>query len=284
MSEVINYANNKLQCFCQIKLDSGERVLISIASLPSPTIKLLSLGRFGLWPKETIWEYSSEEAGDVDAYIRDIMSILDVDTEEVKHPLDLFRDRVLNSASIKEVRGWLESAEKRTLLLSDNKVYEEAWKEFEKGDIDEGLWARCFADSDGDENKAKAAYLIRRVKALKEEKFRKQEIADERQRQIALERVKKGYDSIIGSKLKEEPDLSKMGDVNLFGKWGETKLIEAARVGNYEEVVRLLAAGADPTLKERYTGDTARRIAEKHESMEIAQLLEVAELVYTEER
>ena len=54
MSEVITYKNTAKQCFCQLKLDSGERVLISIARTG---VKLFQLGLAGLLPIRTLAEW-----------------------------------------------------------------------------------------------------------------------------------------------------------------------------------------------------------------------------------
>ena len=58
MGKVVTYGNSKYKCFCQIKLDSGERLLISIVNIPTPSVKLMKLRFFGLCPVQTIWEYN----------------------------------------------------------------------------------------------------------------------------------------------------------------------------------------------------------------------------------
>ena len=75
MSKVVTYANSKHLCYCQIKLDSGERVLISIASDPKPSVQLKKLCFFGLWPIQTIWEYDPTMAGGYEAYVRKMMQM-----------------------------------------------------------------------------------------------------------------------------------------------------------------------------------------------------------------
>ena len=45
-------------------------------------------------------------------------------------------------------------------------TYERAWVELENGEVKTGLWAQCFAESGGDQNKTKAAYLRARVQQL----------------------------------------------------------------------------------------------------------------------
>ena len=50
----------------------------------------------------------------------------------------------------------------------EEELYATAAAELDDGNRDEGLWAKCFAECDGDENKAKALYLKTRVGRLKE--------------------------------------------------------------------------------------------------------------------
>jgi hypothetical protein len=45
MGKVVTYANNDRQCLCQIKFESGERVLISIAGPPNAGVKIMKLLR-----------------------------------------------------------------------------------------------------------------------------------------------------------------------------------------------------------------------------------------------
>jgi TM2 domain-containing membrane protein YozV len=49
--------------------------------------------------------------------------------------------------------------------MSDNDAWAQAMEEAQSvGQRDKGLWARCFAEADGDEGKAQAAYVKARVK------------------------------------------------------------------------------------------------------------------------
>ena len=50
--------------------------------------------------------------------------------------------------------------------LSQDWAYEKATTELENGSPDKAVWARVFADSDGDDRRAKAAYIKRRVDRL----------------------------------------------------------------------------------------------------------------------
>ena len=113
MSKVVTYANNKYLCYCQIKLDSGERVLISIASTPTPCVKLKKLIFFGMWPIQTIWEYNPTMAGGYESYVRKMMQMFqDPSALESKHPLDILRDRLLPCRSISEVLDSIFEAER----------------------------------------------------------------------------------------------------------------------------------------------------------------------------
>ena len=50
--------------------------------------------------------------------------------------------------------------------VSNDLYWDEALKEFESSNRVSSLWAKCFADANGDENKAKAMYIKLRVKEL----------------------------------------------------------------------------------------------------------------------
>ncbi len=112
-AKVTHYANNKFMRCCSLKLWSGERVLISIASAPTPSVKIFKMGLFGMFRVQTIWEYNPTMAGGYDAYIRKmIMMFQDPLAMEPKHPLDILRDRLLPCKSISEVRDSLFNAER----------------------------------------------------------------------------------------------------------------------------------------------------------------------------
>ena len=112
-SKVVLYKNNKFMCCCQIKLGSGARMLISIASAPTPSIKIFKMGLFGIFPIQTIWEYNPTMAGGYEAYVRKMMMMFqDPLAKELKHPLDILRDRLLPCRSIAEVRDSLFNAER----------------------------------------------------------------------------------------------------------------------------------------------------------------------------
>jgi hypothetical protein len=113
MGEVVTYANNTRQCFCQIKFESGERVLISIAGAPTPSVKIMKIGFLGMIPTQTIWEYNPTMAGGYEAYVRKMMLMFqDPNTSEPKHPLDILSDRLLPCRSIPEAQDSLFAAER----------------------------------------------------------------------------------------------------------------------------------------------------------------------------
>jgi hypothetical protein len=102
MGSVVNYANNSRQCFCQIKFESGERVLISMAGPPNAGVKIMKL-LLGVIPTETVWECTAAKTGDFDSYVHK----LHVMFPELKHPLDSIRDYLITFRSISEVRDSL---------------------------------------------------------------------------------------------------------------------------------------------------------------------------------
>ena len=65
----------------------------------------------------------------------------------------------------------------------EHKLYEQIWREIEENKTDVGLWAKCFATCDGDENKTKALYVNKRVLVLKEN-LQKQLLDQEREARV----------------------------------------------------------------------------------------------------
>jgi hypothetical protein len=53
VGEIVAKRDNKRQCFAQLKLDNGDRILISVAS---GLVRVSKLGWRGLWPVATLWE------------------------------------------------------------------------------------------------------------------------------------------------------------------------------------------------------------------------------------
>ncbi len=117
MSAVITYANDARRCFCQIKFDSGERVLISIAGMPKPSIKVMRLVLAGLVPMGNIWEHNLTIAGSLDNYVGQLLKMFPPDADASMHPLDIIRDLLLKCSSIEEARRTL--LERQSQLLRE---------------------------------------------------------------------------------------------------------------------------------------------------------------------
>ena len=119
MSAVVTYRNNERQCFCQIKFDTGERVLVSIApAAPTPSVKVLRLALGGLVPRQTVWEYNPTMAGGYNAYVENMIKMFPPSDDRPAHPLDVIRDTLLPCSSIEEAR--------RTLLKCESQASERA--------------------------------------------------------------------------------------------------------------------------------------------------------------
>ena len=101
MSTVVTYGNDHKQCFCQIRLDSGERILIGMYNNPTPTFKICKVRFGGLIPTDTIWEFTAEMAGGKPELYLKVMMMFDANGA---HPLDAVRDVLLRCGSIIEVR------------------------------------------------------------------------------------------------------------------------------------------------------------------------------------
>ena len=114
MSSVVTYQNTDRQCFCQIKFTSGERVLVSIATSPAPSVKIIRMGLGGLVPRDAIWEYNATIAGSASAYAQNLMKMFPPDSGPSVHPLDVIRDALLQCGSIAECREALAARQERT--------------------------------------------------------------------------------------------------------------------------------------------------------------------------
>jgi hypothetical protein len=94
MSKIITYKNAGASgCFCQIKLSSGERILISIAQ---DGILISKLGVFGIVPTKTIARWEISELSSVVELFGDELSI-------AKHPLDVIKEKCLICQSISDI-------------------------------------------------------------------------------------------------------------------------------------------------------------------------------------
>ena len=118
MSKVITYRNDGAKgCFCQIKFDSGERILLSIAQTG---IVIFKLKFFGYIPANKIWETTSTVA---------YYKFGPFDTSLISplgrffgggHPLDIMKDRLLEFKSIDELQRFLSSDEYGKIICGQN--------------------------------------------------------------------------------------------------------------------------------------------------------------------
>jgi hypothetical protein len=110
MSKVIAYQNTDRVCFCQIKFDSRERILISIANVPEPGIKVIKL-LFGIIPYKTVWEFSV--AGEKKTQKKMIEMFSDPNSPRAKHPLDAIIIKLQPCRSCGEAVWVLREAEEK---------------------------------------------------------------------------------------------------------------------------------------------------------------------------
>ena len=101
MSKVIAYKNSDRVCFCQIRFDNKERVLVSYANVPEPGFKVIKL-LAGIIPFTTIWEYSVTGAGEKEASEKLIEMFTDGKKKGVTHPLDAIILKLAPCKSCKE--------------------------------------------------------------------------------------------------------------------------------------------------------------------------------------
>ena len=181
--------------------------------------------------------------------------------------------------------------------------YDTAWRELESGKTHRGVWGRAFEKVGGDEQKARVQYLkdrteyLERVEQRQEEQRRAQKIREleiqkqkerERFEQLArlnketlLQREEHDYRDLLAKVASEQSEMVKMlrNGINEPDKWNEFKLTSAAQLGSDENVLALLAAGANPLLKDNF-GHTARDYAIQQGRVGIVQYLEIAERLW----
>lgn len=109
MSKIIGYKNNDRVSICQIKFNSGEKVLVSVAALPVPGIKIMRL-LFGIFPLTTIWEFHVP-AGNEGGFDTLIALLADRKDPAVNHPLDAAIRKLLTCGSCAEALEMLRLAE-----------------------------------------------------------------------------------------------------------------------------------------------------------------------------
>ena len=110
MSKVIAYKNTERHCFCQIKFDSRERILVSVASTPEHSIKVFKLIA-GIFPLKTLWEYKAVAAAEKDAH-KELVAVLSGQAEKkAAHPLDAIITKLLPCSSCDEAARMLRHAQ-----------------------------------------------------------------------------------------------------------------------------------------------------------------------------
>jgi hypothetical protein len=103
MTKVVGYRNDESASFCTLRLSSGDRVMISVARAPSPSVQVVKLALGGLIPTRTLWEFSPSFAGGYEPYIRMMIAMFADPTGEPKQPLDGMRDALLDCESIQDL-------------------------------------------------------------------------------------------------------------------------------------------------------------------------------------
>ena len=90
MAEIVTY---KPGAYCQLKLASGERVLVSCAQTG---IKIMKVAFGGLIPTRTIVNWPISE-------LASAIEIFADETTPMQHPLDAIKSKLLACSSIKEI-------------------------------------------------------------------------------------------------------------------------------------------------------------------------------------
>lgn len=116
MSKVIAYKNTERHCFCQIRFNSRERVMVSVASVPVHSVKVIKLIA-GIFPLKTIWEYTASAANEKAAHKELITLFLGQTGKKADHPLDAIILRLLACRSCTEAALVLRMAEQDARVL-----------------------------------------------------------------------------------------------------------------------------------------------------------------------
>ena len=117
MSKVIAYQNNGRMCFCQIKFASREKVLISVASVPQQSIKVIKLFA-GIIPYKTIWTFSVASSDQKTGHEQLTSMFTDQAATKVKHPLDAIMLKLLQCRSCDEAYRTLMQAEAKASAMT----------------------------------------------------------------------------------------------------------------------------------------------------------------------
>lgn len=98
MSKIITYKKDSNGKYCQLKLDDGNRILISVAQ---PGIRIYTLKWLGAIPSNTIFDISTE-----DLFSEQYKIAREKLTEKSLEPdmLDVFKDILIPCSSLREVQ------------------------------------------------------------------------------------------------------------------------------------------------------------------------------------
>jgi hypothetical protein len=115
MAKIITYRNEGSKgVFCQLKLESGERILISMTQ---NNTKIFKLGLMGLVPMGTIWESSD---------IEEMIRIFADPANPEKHPLDAIIGKLIDCKSIDELK---------LIIVKEKSIEQESekpWEQFKR--------------------------------------------------------------------------------------------------------------------------------------------------------
>jgi hypothetical protein len=109
MSKVIAYKNTQQHCFCQIRFRSRERIMVSIASVPVHSVRIIKLVA-GIFPVKTVWEYTASSVNEKAAHKELIALFLGQSEKKADHPLDAIIIRLLECRSSNEAALLLRKA------------------------------------------------------------------------------------------------------------------------------------------------------------------------------
>lgn len=92
MAHVVRECDDGKHCFATIRLDSGERVMVSIAW---GDVRIMKMSWGGIWPAETLWKSSNAD---------EIAATFFNGGSPTERPLVSIRNAFLNCQSTDEVR------------------------------------------------------------------------------------------------------------------------------------------------------------------------------------
>jgi hypothetical protein len=172
-------------------------------------------------------------------------------------------------------------------ILSENELYAIAWKETEVGKVDKGVWARAFAECNGDKDRTLSSYIRQRTEELRtkqkarlfdyieqreteEEKILNSEIVTLRAR---AKKLGETYSSLREIKKVLEKRGYGFNQIDSRDNDDFTLLMTAAQKGDESAVILLLLAGAKKYLTTT-SGETAISLARGNNYLAIAKFIE----------